>query len=55
MATIPEENYLNIRRYPKVTVDLPDLLIRSGAKEARIEGAFSTPSGENILGTLVTT
>ena len=52
LATIPEANFLNIRRYPKATVDLPDLLIRSGAKEASIEGTFSTTSEENILGSL---
>jgi hypothetical protein len=52
LATIPEENYLHRRRPPRVTVDLPDLLIRSGAEEAHIEGTFSTTDEENILGSL---
>ncbi len=52
LATIPEANFFNIRRYPRVTVDLPDLLIKSGAEEAYIEGTFSTTDEENILGSL---
>ncbi len=52
LATIPEENLFSFRRSPKVTVELADLLIRSGAKEAYIEGAFSTTGEENILGNL---
>ncbi len=52
LATIPEENYFNRRRYPKVTVELPDLLIRSGAREATIEGIFVTPDNVDIPGRL---
>jgi hypothetical protein len=52
LATIPEENYFNRRRYPRVTVDLPDLLIRSGAEEASIEGTFVTTDNVNIPGSL---
>lgn len=52
LATIPEERLLNIRRYPRVTVDLPDLLIRSGAEEAFIEGTFVAANEENISGSL---
>lgn len=52
LATIPETNLFNIRRYPRATVDLPDLLIRSGAEEAHIEGTFSTANEENIFGGL---
>jgi AAA domain, putative AbiEii toxin, Type IV TA system len=52
LATIPEENYLNRKRYPRVVVDLPDLLIRSGAEEASIEGTFVTTDNVNIPGRL---
>jgi hypothetical protein len=52
LAKIPKEEFFSFRRSPKVTVELADLLIRSGAKEAYIEGTFSTTDGENILGSL---
>ncbi|HEY1353013.1 MAG TPA: AAA family ATPase [Ktedonobacteraceae bacterium] len=52
LATIPAAKFFHIKRYPRVTVDLPDLLIRSGAEEAHIEGTFSTTDEENISGSL---
>ena len=35
-----------------MTIELADLLIRSGAEEAHIEGTFSTTSEENVFGRL---
>ncbi len=52
LATIPEANFFSFRRSLKVTVELADLLIRAGAKEASIEGTFTTTKEENIFGSL---
>jgi len=52
LATIPEEDFFSFRRSPKVTVELADLLIRSGAKEASIKGTFSTTDEKDIPGSV---
>jgi len=44
-ATAGEEN-LDIGRYSEMPINLPDLLIRAGAKEANIEGIFTIDNEE---------